>query len=62
MGIEPHLLRVQYRMHPSISLFPNERFYEGKLEDGVEAAQRPAQWHALAGLGPTDGVPASAGR
>ncbi|MED5452801.1 MAG: AAA domain-containing protein [Candidatus Thermoplasmatota archaeon] len=42
MGIEPHLLRVQYRMHPSISLFPNERFYAGRLEDGVESAQRPA--------------------
>ncbi len=42
MGVEPHLLRVQYRMHPSISLFPNQQFYEGKLEDGVEASQRPA--------------------
>jgi superfamily I DNA and/or RNA helicase len=42
MGIEPHLLRIQYRMHPSISLFPNQQFYEGRLEDGVEASQRPA--------------------
>ena len=29
-------------MHPSISLFPNERFYAGRLEDGVESTQRPA--------------------
>ena len=29
-------------MHPSISLFPNQQFYEGRLEDGVEASQRPA--------------------
>ena len=42
MGIKPHLLRIQYRMHPSISLFPNQRFYDGKLEDGVEESNRPA--------------------
>ena len=40
VGIEPYLLRVQYRMHPAISEFPNERFYEGKLEDGVSASDR----------------------
>ncbi|CBI22562.3 unnamed protein product, partial [Vitis vinifera] len=26
-----HLLDVQYRMHPSISLFPNNEFYEGDI-------------------------------
>ena len=30
---EKHLLNVQYRMHPSISLFPNKKFYDGKLSD-----------------------------
>ena len=40
VGIIPHLLRIQYRMHPAISAFPNERFYDGRLEDGVEASER----------------------
>ena len=40
VGISPHLLRIQYRMHPAISAFPNERFYNGRLEDGVEASDR----------------------
>ncbi|XP_054799381.1 helicase SEN1-like [Prosopis cineraria] len=35
LGFEKHPLKVQYRMHPSISLFPNREFYEGLLVDGV---------------------------
>lgn len=31
------LLNTQYRMHPSISLFPNLQFYQGQLLDGVIA-------------------------
>ena len=34
LGYNKHLLNVQFRMHPSISLFPNREFYEGKLVDG----------------------------
>lgn len=34
MGHPKHLLNVQYRMHPSISLFPNSRFYSSKISDG----------------------------
>ncbi|KAL1308306.1 hypothetical protein HN51_050242 [Arachis hypogaea] len=33
LGNEKHMLNVQYRMSPSISLFPSEEFYEGKLSD-----------------------------
>ncbi|KAJ1693613.1 hypothetical protein LUZ63_010311 [Rhynchospora breviuscula] len=31
---EKHLLNTQYRMHPTISLFPNNRFYDGKVLNG----------------------------
>ena len=41
MGIEPLLLTTQYRMHPSISDFPNSNFYEGKLVDGIGENERP---------------------
>ena len=42
MGIEPLLLTTQYRMHPSISKFPNQQFYSSKLIDGVNPENRPA--------------------
>jgi regulator of nonsense transcripts 1 len=42
MGIEPYLLTKQYRMHPAISKFPNDQFYNSQLEDGVSAANRTA--------------------
>ena len=41
MGIEPMLLDTQYRMHPAISDFPNRTFYQGRLVDGITAAERP---------------------
>lgn len=34
MGKLKHTLNVQYRMHPSISWFPNRTFYSGLLHDG----------------------------
>lgn len=48
-----HLLDMQYRMHPEISLFPSREFYEGQLADGQnmhELRQQP--WHKSALLGP----------
>eukprot|EP00973_Karenia_brevis_P036995 5100057-Karenia_brevis.AAC.1 len=36
------MLNCQYRMHPSISAFPNTEFYGGKVQDGVTPADRPA--------------------
>lgn len=33
LGAPKHLLNMQYRMHPSISLFPNHTFYGGKILD-----------------------------
>lgn len=32
-GIKPYLLDVQFRMHPSISQFPNQVFYEGLIKN-----------------------------
>ncbi|XP_009349620.2 NFX1-type zinc finger-containing protein 1 homolog [Pyrus x bretschneideri] len=34
LGHEKHLLDVQYRMHPSISLFPKMEFYDNQILDG----------------------------
>eukprot|EP00667_Euglena_gracilis_P001197 EG_transcript_1197 len=39
-GLEPHVLEVQYRMHPTISCFPSWRFYRSVLNDGVTAWDR----------------------
>nr|XP_043619819.1 uncharacterized protein LOC122591622 [Erigeron canadensis] len=34
LGYPKHLLNVQYRMHPSISFFPNWKFYQSQILDG----------------------------
>ncbi|CAG8517646.1 760_t:CDS:2 [Funneliformis mosseae] len=36
-----NLLDTQYRMHPGISKFPNDEFYQGRLNDGIGAVDRP---------------------
>lgn len=42
-----HLLDMQYRMHPQISMFPSREFYEGRLVDGSDMADlRRQPWHA----------------
>ena len=42
-----HLLDTQYRMHPEISAFPSQAFYDGLLLDGPNmAALRTQPWHA----------------
>uniref|UniRef100_A0A3Q2QSE6 ATP-dependent helicase RENT1 n=1 Tax=Fundulus heteroclitus TaxID=8078 RepID=A0A3Q2QSE6_FUNHE len=40
LGIRPIRLQVQYRMHPALSAFPSNIFYEGSLQNGVTAADR----------------------
>ena len=37
LGIRPIRLQVQYRMHPALSSFPSNIFYEGSLQNGVTA-------------------------
>jgi regulator of nonsense transcripts 1 len=43
LGIRPIRLQVQYRMHPSLSAFPSNIFYDGSLQNGVTAAERTIQ-------------------
>ncbi|CAH8433276.1 unnamed protein product [Schistosoma rodhaini] len=40
LGIRPIRLQVQYRMHPALSAFPSNVFYEGSLQNGVTAEDR----------------------
>jgi len=40
LGIRPNRLQVQYRMHPCLSEFPSNTFYEGTLQNGVSTADR----------------------
>ncbi|KAI3794404.1 hypothetical protein L1987_37035 [Smallanthus sonchifolius] len=40
LGRKKHLLNVQYRMHPTISLFPNREFYKKSILDGVNVKSR----------------------
>lgn len=48
-----HLLDMQYRMHPEISMFPSREFYEGQLRDGQDMLQlRQKPWHNSELLGP----------
>lgn len=48
-----HLLDTQYRMHPEISLFPSQTFYDGRLLDGDNmAGLRKRPWHTSSLLAP----------
>ena len=40
LGIRPIRLQVQYRMHPCLSEFPSNTFYEGTLQNGVTQSER----------------------
>ena len=40
LGIRPIRLQVQYRMHPSLSEFASNMFYEGTLQNGVNDIDR----------------------
>ena len=42
LGHRPHRLDVQYRMHPCLSQFSSNAFYEGSLQNGVTAEDRDA--------------------
>ncbi|XP_028549852.1 uncharacterized protein LOC110105871 isoform X2 [Dendrobium catenatum] len=50
LGQEKNLLNIQYRMHPSISSFPNSNFYENKISDGENVLVPNYQKQYLSGL------------
>nr|XP_029117914.1 helicase SEN1 [Elaeis guineensis] len=49
LGQKKHLLDVQYRMHPSISKFPNSNFYDNKILDGPNVICKSYEKHYLHG-------------
>ncbi|KAA8547644.1 hypothetical protein F0562_004073 [Nyssa sinensis] len=49
LGYRKHLLNLQYRMHPSISLFPNREFYNKQILDAPNVKQKSYQRHFLRG-------------
>ena len=40
LGVAPFRLQIQYRMHPSLSEFPSNMFYQGTLQNGVSSHER----------------------
>lgn len=49
LGHKKHLLNVQYRMHPSISQFPNKKFYDEQILDGVNVKDKAYEKRFLQG-------------
>ncbi|XBI93734.1 hypothetical protein VPH35_030510 [Triticum aestivum] len=48
-GHKKHLLNMQYRMHPSISVFPNLSFYDRQILDGPNVTQTTHELSYLPG-------------
>ncbi|PWA55753.1 uvrD-like Helicase, ATP-binding domain, P-loop containing nucleoside triphosphate hydrolase [Artemisia annua] len=49
LGHSMHLLNVQYRMHPSISFFPNLKFYKNKVLDAQNVLSKSYEKRHLSG-------------
>ncbi|XVE85514.1 hypothetical protein DITRI_Ditri17bG0096700 [Diplodiscus trichospermus] len=47
LGHSRHLLNIQYRMHPSISYFPNARFYHNQIMDAACVKHKSYEKHYL---------------
>jgi regulator of nonsense transcripts 1 len=48
LGVKPTRLQVQYRMHPCLSEFPSNMFYEGTLQNGTGEVLYISPFHKLA--------------
>ncbi|XP_042013425.1 uncharacterized protein LOC121761816 isoform X2 [Salvia splendens] len=64
MGHPKHLLNVQYRMHPSISWFPNANFYQHQILDGPNVQSKSYERSYLPGkmFGPYSFINVRGGR
>lgn len=40
IGVKPVMLQIQYRMHPELSAFSSNTFYDGGLQNGISAKDR----------------------
>jgi len=40
LGNKPIRLEIQYRMHPCLSIFPSNFFYDGSLQNGISSSDR----------------------
>ncbi|XP_060189971.1 uncharacterized protein LOC132618998 [Lycium barbarum] len=49
LGHKKHLLNVQYRMHPKISMFPNREFYQKQIMDGPNVKEAKYEKRFLKG-------------
>ncbi|KAK9115680.1 hypothetical protein Sjap_014627 [Stephania japonica] len=49
LGQRKHLLNIQYRMNPSISLFPNKQFYNNQILDGANVREMNYKLNLLEG-------------
>ncbi|KAI3730443.1 hypothetical protein L1987_61613 [Smallanthus sonchifolius] len=49
LGHSKHLLAMQYRMHPSISLFPNSKFYQNQILDAENVTCKSYEKQYLSG-------------
>ncbi|KAF3432418.1 hypothetical protein FNV43_RR27158 [Rhamnella rubrinervis] len=48
-GYAKHQLNIQYRMHPSISFFPNLKFYQNQILDEPVVRKKSYERHFLSG-------------
>ncbi|KAM4110010.1 hypothetical protein ACJW30_03G161900 [Castanea mollissima] len=49
LGCTKHLLSIQYRMHPSISFFPNANFYDNQILDAPNVKRKSNEKQYLPG-------------
>ncbi|KAF3433722.1 hypothetical protein FNV43_RR24825 [Rhamnella rubrinervis] len=49
-GYAKHLLNIEYRIHPSISSFPNLKFYQNQILDAPVVQKKSYKRHFLSGL------------
>ncbi|KAK2980144.1 hypothetical protein RJ640_021764 [Escallonia rubra] len=64
LGHSKHLLSTQYRMHPSISCFPNAKFYQNRITDAPIVKNKSYERRYLSGpmYGPFSFINISGGK